>query len=85
MGPHELRLRPRLRLKNRWIGALTRRVSNGTCAAVRLSRRHIMKKMIITTVLGFGIAALLPAGCVPGAGAANTPAPAPAAHVAAHG
>ena len=41
-----------------------------------------MKKFIVTTVLSFGIAALLPAGCIPGVGASN--APAPAAQVAAH-
>ena len=32
-----------------------------------------MRKFIITTVLGFGIAALLPAGCLPGIGASNAP------------
>jgi len=41
-----------------------------------------MKKLIISTVLSFGLAALLPAGCIPGAGASNTPAP--AAQVVAH-
>jgi hypothetical protein len=33
-----------------------------------------MRKFIITTVFGFGIAALLPAGCLPGTTAANAPA-----------
>ena len=36
-----------------------------------------MRKFIITTVFSFGIAALLPAGCIPGAGASNGHAPAP--------
>ena len=43
-----------------------------------------MRKLIITTFLGFGIAALLPASCIPGVGASNTPAPQAPTHVTAH-
>lgn len=35
-----------------------------------------MQKFIVSTVLALGIAALLPAGCIPGVGASNTHAPA---------
>jgi len=35
----------------------------------------IMKKLIVTTFLGLGIAAALPAGCIPGTTAANASAP----------
>ena len=45
------------------------------------SRRLIMRKFIITSVLGLGIAAFLPASCIPGIGASNTPAPTVVVHV----
>lgn len=34
----------------------------------------IMKKLIVTTFLGLGIAAALPAGCIPGTVASSAPA-----------
>ncbi len=40
-----------------------------------------MQKLIVSTVLALGIAALLPAGCIPGVGASNAHTPVAPSHV----